>query len=50
MHVLTLIGCVLFSDVGVRDRGRRRGKVGGGGLGCAMVHTVFCVCVHVCVA
>lgn len=30
MHVLTLIGCVLFSDVGLRDRGRRRGKDGGG--------------------
>lgn len=32
MHVLTLIGCVLFSDVGLRDRGRRRGKnMRGGG-------------------
>jgi len=26
MHVLTLIGCVLLCDVGLRDRGRRRGK------------------------
>lgn len=38
MHVLTLIGCVLFSDVGLRDRGRSRGRGGGG------------VCVCVCVA
>lgn len=33
MHVLTLIGCVLFSDVGLRDRGRRRGKNRRGGEG-----------------
>lgn len=41
MHVLTLIGCVLFSDVGLRDRGRRRGKDRGGGG----VDSERCVCV-----
>lgn len=46
MHVLTLIGCVLFSDVGLRDRGRRRGK-DGEGRG-QMLRDKLCVCVCVC--
>lgn len=29
MHVLTLIGCVQLSDVGLRDRGRRDENKGG---------------------
>lgn len=37
MHVLTLIGCVLFSDVGLRDRGRSRGRGGEGGSVCVCV-------------
>lgn len=37
MHVLTLIGCVLFSDVGLGD-----GL--GGGAGCVSVHTGVCAC------
>lgn len=31
MHVLTLIGCVLFSDVGLGDGGWGGGEDGGGG-------------------
>ena len=47
MHVLTLIGCVLFSDVGLRDRGRRRGKDGGGGEWAVCICLFVCVCVCV---
>lgn len=36
MHVLTLIGCVLFSDVGPREEGKVEGRKGG--VGC------WCVC------
>lgn len=39
MHVLTLIGCVLFSDVGLGDGG------GGGGGG----ERGVCWCARVCV-
>lgn len=42
MHVLTLIGCVLFSDVGPREEGKggvRKRRRGRGGR---------CLCVCVC--
>jgi len=54
MHVPTLIGCVLLTDVGLRDMGRRRrGKEGEEGAevfrDCVCVFVCFCVCVCVCV-
>lgn len=42
MHVLTLIGCVLFSDVGLGD-----GRGGGGrrrGARCVLVRMCVCAC------
>lgn len=44
MHVLTLIGCVLFSDVGLGDDGGGGGgRDGGGG------ERGVCWCARVCV-
>lgn len=44
MHVLTLIGCVLFSDVGLGDGGGERGGGGGGGER----GVCWCACVCAC--
>lgn len=49
MHVLTLIGCVLFSDVGPRDEGRGGGRrEGWGGGGERRSEPCLCVRAGVC--
>lgn len=45
MHVLTLIGCVLFSDVGLGDSGGEEA-----GMKEAENKAGMCVCARVCVA
>lgn len=51
MHVLTLIGCVLFSDVGPREEGkggvRKRGR--GGRCLCVCARGRTRVCLRNCV-
>lgn len=50
MHVLTLIGCVLFSDVGPREAKEGGGRGWGVVCVCACAGAFACVCVIVCVA
>lgn len=54
MHVLTLIGCVLFSDVGLGDGGGEEARMEEAGSAaemcvCARERECARVCVFVCV-
>ena len=52
MHVLTLIGCVLFSDVGLEGgggEGVRTEEAGNEAQACVCAPAHVCVCVCVCV-